>query len=454
MNDIICYDSNYLGLVKEEGVTFNLGHKEFDLLNNWIENISFILEIDKRLTKLIKNNDLSTDDILSYISVLSEKIEQTLNPTLSAIILVKNEERCIKRCIDSIVNSVDEIIIVDTGSTDNTLDIIKEIDNEKIIIHCICWIDDFSHARNFAKSKASKDWLMFIDADEYLEAIDNNEIKRKLRILQAMSIKDEIVACPFIANHNGYNIKTVRRIFLNHTDINYFGLVHEEPRIDGLLPYYISIDIKFFHDGYMDEVVKSKGKTERNLSLLRRMILLEPSNLRWKFFYYRDGIDNMNLLDAEVGIKSAVLLNQKDGFVLSNIIIDEFSFALLDVLANNLFRQGKFDDAYVIAEIMNDLNPENSNSFYYKCLIEIVRLKWGIKKLLTETIMYREKNISPQYGMIHSEGYHIDLLISILLFENDYIKQAVKYFDFFDELNFNSNILNNYKEKIMLIKLI
>ncbi|AYD45678.1 glycosyltransferase family 2 protein [Yersinia rochesterensis] len=450
MNDIVYYNSDYLERITRG--SFKFEYNDLVLLNRWVDNISFILEIDKRLTNLIEPEDLSVGDVLKKISFLFEDIEQTPNPTLSAIIIVKDEERCIKRCIDSIINSVDEIIIVDTGSTDSTLDIIKGIGNHNIIIHNMIWIDDFSHARNFAKSKASKDWLMFIDADEYLEAIDDNEIKDKLCILQTMSIKDEMVVCPFISNHNGYNIKTVRRFFLNNTDINYFGLVHEEPRIYDFLPYYISIDVKFFHDGYMDEIVKSKRKTERNLYLLNRMMLLESNNLRWKFFYYRDGIDNIDLLDAEVEIKSAISLNKENDFSADNVIDDEFTFALLDILANNLFRQGKFDDANLMAEIMNDFYPENSNSYYYKCLIKIIRLREEVKKLLNDTIIYREENINPQYGMIHSEGYHIDLLISILLFENGYIKQAVKYFTFLDGIDFKSNILNEYKEKIRVIK--
>lgn len=450
MSNIIYYYSDCLERIARD--VLNVEFNNLTLLNDWIENISFILEIDRRLVSLIESEHLSIDDILKKVSFLSEKVEQTPNPTLSAIIIIKDEERCIKRCIDSIINSVDEIIIVDTGSTDSTLDVIKGIDNNKIIIHNMLWIDDFSHARNFAKSKASKDWLMFIDADEYLEVIDYNEIKDKLCILQTMSIKDQMVVCPFITNHNGYNIKTVRRIFLNNTHINYFGLVHEEPRIFDFLPYYISIDVKFFHDGYMDEIVKNKRKTERNLYLLKRMMLLESNNLRWKFFYYRDGINNIDLLDAEVEIKSAILLNEVNGFLPDNIIDDEFTFALLDILANNLFRQGKFDDANLMAEVMNVLYPDNSNSYYYKCLIKIISLRDEVKKLLNDTIIYRDENINPQYGMIHSEGYHIDLLISILLFENGYIKQAVKYFTFLDEIDFKSNILNEYKEKIRIIK--
>lgn len=181
-------------------------------------------------------------------------------------------------------------------------------------------------------------------------------------------------------------------------------------------------------------------------------MLLEPNNLRWKYFYYRDGIEVIDLLNAEVGIKSSLILNEQYDFSKSNIREDEFTFALLDLLAKNNLRQSKFDDVDIITDIMNCFLPENSNSYYYKCLINIVELKSKYKELLDKTILYRERNIDPQYGMIHSEGYHIDALISILLFDNNYISQAAKYFDFLNSINFNSDTLNEYKSKIKQIK--
>lgn len=457
MSDINYFNSNYLIRLKDFILNSIAESDKINLLNNWLDKVSFILEIDPRLNCFVVMDntfhDIYLDKILNDILVLFERIYQVSLPTISAVIIVKDEERCIYRCIESILDYVDEIVIVDTGSTDSTMDIINSIVSDKIKTYSTPWENDFSHARNFAKRKAKKDWLMFIDADEYLDGKgDYNEVKEILLILQFLSIKNEMVICPFISNHNGYNVTTVRRFFLNNTDINYFGLVHEEPRINNTKPYYISVNIAFIHDGYMHEIVKNKRKTDRNLSLLSKMMLLEPNNLRWKYFYYRDGIEVIDLLNAEVGIKSSLILNEQYDFSKSNIREDEFTFALLDLLAKNNLRQSKFDDVDIITDIMNCFLPENSNSYYYKCLINIVELKSKYKELLDKTILYRERNIDPQYGMIHSEGYHIDALISILLFDNNYISQAAKYFDFLNSINFNSDILNEYKSKIKQIK--
>ncbi len=83
---------------------------------------------------------------------------------LSAVLIVKNEERMLPRCLESLAGKVDEIVIVDTGSTDGTL----EIANSADVVSSYEWSDDFSAARNYAKGLASGDWVLSIDADEVL----------------------------------------------------------------------------------------------------------------------------------------------------------------------------------------------------------------------------------------------------------------------------------------------
>ena len=114
---------------------------------------------------------------------------------ISACIITKDEEKNIDRCLESIKNIVDEIIIVDTGSNDNTVNVAKRYSNK--IFHYV-WEDDFSKARNFAIEKANGDYILFLDADEYLdcyfdlkEFLKNEELFKdayliKLRILIKM----------------------------------------------------------------------------------------------------------------------------------------------------------------------------------------------------------------------------------------------------------------------------
>jgi glycosyltransferase involved in cell wall biosynthesis/predicted TPR repeat methyltransferase len=91
------------------------------------------------------------------------------NPTISLCMIVRNEEECIERCIESARRAVDEIIIVDTGSEDRTVEIARRL-GARVFHHR--WNDDFSEARNYSLEQASGDWILVLDADETLAAND------------------------------------------------------------------------------------------------------------------------------------------------------------------------------------------------------------------------------------------------------------------------------------------
>src|SRR4030066_756382 len=95
--------------------------------------------------------------------------QKTGRPTISACMIVKNEEKFLAQCLKSIKDAVDEIIIVDTGSTDNTVEIAQSF-GAKVYHHP--WRNSFSEARNHSLSYATCDWILQIDADEALEQSD------------------------------------------------------------------------------------------------------------------------------------------------------------------------------------------------------------------------------------------------------------------------------------------
>lgn len=108
--------------------------------------------------------------------------------TISLCMIVKNEEAVLKRCLDTVADLVDEMIIVDTGSTDHTMQIAASYPHAKL--YEFAWIDDFSAARNFAFSKASKEYIYSADADEVL---DETNRERFLLLKQALLPEVEIV---------------------------------------------------------------------------------------------------------------------------------------------------------------------------------------------------------------------------------------------------------------------
>lgn len=89
--------------------------------------------------------------------------------------IVRDEEKVIARCLDTVKDIVDEIIIVDTGSKDKTKKIVSNYTNQ---IYDFEWIDDFSAARNFSFSKATKDYILWLDADDVILPEDREKLKK------------------------------------------------------------------------------------------------------------------------------------------------------------------------------------------------------------------------------------------------------------------------------------
>ena len=134
--------------------------------------------------------------------------------------IVKDEEEVLKNCLDSIKKIVDEIIIVDTGSTDNTKNIAYKYTHK---VYDFIWENDFSKARNYAISKATKDYILWLDADDYL----NKESINRFKTLKS-NINDEIDIYYFLYEFNqNYEPFYRERLFKNNGKLKFVGKVHE-----------------------------------------------------------------------------------------------------------------------------------------------------------------------------------------------------------------------------------
>ncbi|MBQ2009391.1 MAG: glycosyltransferase family 2 protein, partial [Selenomonadaceae bacterium] len=98
---------------------------------------------------------------------------------ISACYIVKNEQENIRHSIESLKNQYDELIVVDTGSEDGTVDVVRSLGGN---VFTYKWQDDFAAARNFALAKATGDWLIFLDADEYFSAATAGNLRRVLEM--------------------------------------------------------------------------------------------------------------------------------------------------------------------------------------------------------------------------------------------------------------------------------
>lgn len=185
-------------------------------------------------------------------------------PSLSLCMIVKNEEKHLARCLSSVKNVVDEIIVVDTGSTDKTIFIAESFDSK--IFH-FDWVNDFSAARNFALSKCSGSWILYLDADEELNPNSIDEL------LSFKSHASAGVYCTVksigTSDVNG-SVMRYPRLFANFPGVEFVGKVHEQV-VDSLKRNKIPLidsEIEIIHHGYAIDEAGLNQKKERNLSLL------------------------------------------------------------------------------------------------------------------------------------------------------------------------------------------
>lgn len=181
---------------------------------------------------------------------------------LTLSMIVKNEEANLRECLESVAGIVDEIILVDTGSTDATIKIAKEFDAK---IYHFNWINDFSAARNFALSKSTGDWILYLDADERLDVRSKQELLHFLNNKNLVGVNclinnvDEITGTPKFMKYI--------RFFRNSANIHFTGKAHEQIEMSLVQNNYSIIDskIEIIHLGYNVEESELKKKAERNL---------------------------------------------------------------------------------------------------------------------------------------------------------------------------------------------
>lgn len=200
-------------------------------------------------------------------------------PTLSACIISKNEEKTIGTLLASLKNVADEIILVDTGSTDSTIEIAKKYGSK---IYELPWDNDFSKARNYAVDKATKEWILYIDCDEYLAEGSKHVLKQNL----SNKFEAYTISLINIVNGNETLESQSLRLFKNRPSYRFKGRIHEQiaPSILAKYPekFIQYMPLKLYHTGYNPEVVKSKNKNQRNFDIFNSYKEEEKDG----FFYY------------------------------------------------------------------------------------------------------------------------------------------------------------------------
>lgn len=231
--------------------------------------------------------------------------------------IVKNESRCLGRCLRSVQGFADEIVIADTGSTDDSVRIAQELG--ATVVH-FRWIDDFAAARNFVLEKCSGDWIFSIDGDEWAsEAL-------------AMEIMSFVLGKPAIGRVKQTNeFRRHQQTFRSHSfiprlyprGVRYEGRIHEQ--VDSALPRFL-LRGELWHDGYVD----TSAKTIRNMTLISAELERDPANV---YFLHQMGIEYNAVGQPEKAfgcLQDAYRRVKSEDLAFPSLIV-EFLYTLIDL---------------------------------------------------------------------------------------------------------------------------
>ena len=183
---------------------------------------------------------------------------------ISACYITKNEEHTLARSLTSLKGQVDELIVVDTGSTDNTVAVAKEYGAQ---VYHYEWTHDFAAARNAALDKATGDWVIFLDADEYFALESAAKLRQTIASAKGDAITVTIVDIEEDTKRE-FSRSVVLRLWQNKPTRRYVGKIHEHVRENGAELNRIECfpELLLYHTGYSEKYMKIKA--ERNLRLL------------------------------------------------------------------------------------------------------------------------------------------------------------------------------------------
>lgn len=238
---------------------------------------------------------------------LDSDCQGQIGNSISACMIVRDEKSNIADCLKTLRDWVDELCILDTGSHDETKEIIKKVWKKKLILKNYKWDDDFSAARNASMKYATKDWIFIIDADERVVSDKGKLIKEKM-----LEVQPDIFAVDLV-NHSGVPVKPRHRakqlrFFQRLYGPKYNGRFHNKPMVyENAKIIKTDFVINHFGDAAPKEIAEKK--IERRRIMGKRLVEDEP-NSPWTWYHYARALwarhDNTFDMEQSDNIKDAL----------------------------------------------------------------------------------------------------------------------------------------------------
>lgn len=206
------------------------------------------------------------------------------HPSLGLCLIAKNEEKRIAQCIESVREIVDEIVVVDTGSEDDTVRIAEGLG---AVVYHYPWDGNFSHARNFAIAHAQSTWLLLLDADEQVDRDSLNSIVTFIRTTALDGAYFRVRNYIGSYSPEDYTLHNALRLLRNNGKYRYEGSIHEQVVCDDLQDFpnrFLPLGVILNHYGYLDEAIAEKGKRQHNMPLLEQELREHPDNIFAQYY--------------------------------------------------------------------------------------------------------------------------------------------------------------------------
>ncbi|KUP04461.1 hypothetical protein Q75_15270 [Bacillus coahuilensis p1.1.43] len=355
--------------------------------------------------------------------------------------IVKNEEALLERALSSIIEHVDETIIVDTGSEDNTKDIAKRYTEQ---VYDYEWNNNFSDARNFAASFAKSDWILVLDADEYVE---QENINKALTELEYLEEKYSVLAVNIInfSGHYGESIAQHRhaRLYKNNGFIKFYRSVHEQ--LMHVEDETISIGISsliLYHSGYITKEIQDKDKSNRNRSLIENELEIEQSKGFDYFNFgneYRIKGETQKALDCYVKAYKYKVSFQQDWipFCLCNMV-------------ECLIMLERFDAALQIVQDAEKIYSETVDFLYLRGHIYLVQNQFNDAKNIFLEIADNQDRFKSVIKSKDFLEYLPNKKLGYIYAEKEDYQRAVHFF--VTAYNYNNFSLESIYQLVMILK--
>ena len=342
--------------------------------------------------------------------------------SLSLCMIVKNEADMLGDCLESIADIADQIVVVDTGSKDDTIKIAKQFNAE---IHHHEWQNNFAKARNQSLQYATGDWIFWMDADERLLPESRSELIKLLKPeSRALAYKVQIKNLQ--KDKETYIFSDGHRLFTNNKGICFNGRIHEQisPSIKEIGGTIKNSSINLLHLGYSYTGEKENRKNSRNRYLLKKMVEEEPQNA-----YAHYTLGQFYALNKQ---HQKAINHYQTALNLAQLPVDMTS-SLLNMLGEEFLKIDKYQEAErYINKSLETINVQVGGYYLlYKIAEKRGQLKTAIEYLKTilknnRKIKNNKKHISTDVVI---EDYKIFHTIGNLYYKNKNYKLAYKFLD-------------------------